>query len=161
MVEYEYLFEPLYHAFNKHNIGFDNLVNYKFNHTNVDDVSNISASIPIVCSIEDIATPRKIDVYVNYHTNYGTHESILLEYKEDGTYTGAIPPQPDASRVHYYFTYVDPISYHSVKINRDYMCFVGYTELHSNDFEDVNDNSWKAENESSTINGFRQMRPLF
>jgi hypothetical protein len=102
MDEYEYLFEPLYHAFNRHNIGFDNLINYKFSHSNVDDVADNTEPIPISCAIIDLATPRPIDeLYLNYYTNYGTNESILLEKQSDGTYTGAIPPQPDASRIHY------------------------------------------------------------
>jgi len=102
MKEYEYLFEPLYHAFNRHNIRFENLINYKFNHTNVSDVADNNVAIPIECSIIDLATPRPIDeLYLNYYTNYGTFETILLDKQPNGTYSGAIPPQPDASRVHY------------------------------------------------------------
>jgi len=142
MTEYEYLFNHTYHAFNKHAIGFDNLINHKFQHINVDDVTDITASIPIVCSIVDLATPKDIDeVYVNIYTNYGVYESILLNKQANGVYSGEISPQPEASRIHYYFTYLDPFSNSIARINRDYMCFVGYTELYSNDFEDVNDNT--------------------
>jgi hypothetical protein len=141
--EFEYLFEPIYNAFNKHKIGFNMLINDKFRHTNIPDQLNANSSIPVSCELLDFAAPKIIDeVYLNYYTNFNSElKSVLLTRKSSSTgntYSGEIPAQEEGSRVFYYFTYKDPFSKNIDIINRDYFCFAGYTKLHENNCDAAN-----------------------
>ena len=138
--EFEYLFEPIYHAFKEHNIGFNMLINYKFKHSNVADQSDASKPVSVSCEILDFAAPNVLDeVYVNYYTNFSSEvKSVLLTRQTSNTgntYKGEIPAQEDGARVSYYFSYKDPISGGIDVINRDYFYFSGYKILHRNDCE--------------------------
>ena len=161
--KFEYLFEPVYHAFNSHKIGFDMLINEKFTHTDVSDQLDASSPIAVSCEIEEFAAPKVIEeVYLNYYSNFDNEvKSILLTRKSSSTgntYSGEIPAQAEGSRVFYHFTYKDPFSGNTERINRNFFCFSGYDKLHENDCEAVY--GWSVEHAGgNSSNGFSLSTP--
>lgn len=160
--EFEYNFNEIYRAFNKHKIGFNMLINNRFKHSNVPDQPNASNSMPISCEILDFAAPEYInELYVNYYTNFNSEvKSVLLTRQNSSNgsiYTGEIPAQEEGSRVFYRFTYRDPFSNNIETIDRDYFFFTGYDSLHSNDCN--NANGWSIRHSANATNGWSIASP--
>ena len=150
-------FDEVYAAFEKHGIGFDLLIQNRFNHSNIADQPSATQPISITATISDIPTPREIEeVWVNYYTHINSEPMQVLLTKSpsaDGTaYSGEIPAQLDGVRVYYYFTYRNPFSNAVVRINRDYLCFVGYTSKYRYDCEI--EGGWQVRNREQTRLGW-------
>ncbi|MCL2040093.1 MAG: T9SS type A sorting domain-containing protein [Bacteroidetes bacterium] len=159
---FEHNFNEVYQAFNKHKIGFNNLVNNKFRHSNAPDQPDASNPIPISCEILDFATPKNIEqVYVNYYTNFSSGTKSVLLTRQDSpngsVYTGQIPAQEAGSRVFYSFSYRDPFSNNNDVINRNYFLFVGYDSLHSNNCDAAN--GWSIQNQNTNTYGWSIKAP--
>ena len=152
-------FNEIYAAFNKHRIGYDLLIQNRFEHSNIADQPK-DAPIPITATIAEISTPKDIEeIWVNYYTHLNSNMmSVLLTPTVSANgieYKGEIPAQEDGARLYYHFTYRDPFSGSVNRINRDFFCFVGYDRLYHNSFEVSGGDGWTVSNKgANAANGW-------
>ena len=156
--EFEY-FDDILNAFDKHNIGFNLLMQTRFEHKEPADNNNLVA-VPVVASISNSYVPTQVsEVYLNYYTNWDSEVKSILLNNDGINFSGEFPAPEKPTRYYYYFTMKNPYSNELVASRENYILFVGYEKSYENLCEATS--GWGVEEFDNTMRGWTNQAPKF